>query len=51
MGRKIRTLPLWKREESLVVKETSNTFAKTYTMNSWVPIYNVGGDYTGSRGT
>ena len=25
-----------------------NTFAKTYTMNSWVPIYNVGGDYTGS---
>lgn len=26
----------------------ANTFAKTYTMNSWVPIYNVGGDYTGS---
>ena len=25
-----------------------NTFAKTYTMNSWVPVYNVGGDYTGS---
>ena len=22
----------------------ANTFAKTYTMNSWVPIYNVGGD-------
>ena len=26
----------------------ANTFAKTYTMNSWVPIYNVGGGYTGS---
>ena len=25
-----------------------NTFAKTYTMNAWVPVYNVGGDYTGS---
>ena len=26
----------------------ANSFAKTYTMNSWVPVYNVGGDYTGS---
>ena len=27
-----------------------NAFGKTYTMNSWVPAYNVGGDFAGSQG-
>ena len=28
----------------------SSVFAQTYTMNSWVPAYNVGGDFAGSVG-
>ena len=28
----------------------SSTFGQTYTMNSWVPAYNVGGDFGGSQG-
>ena len=24
-------------------------FAKTYTMQPWVPVYNVGGDFAGSQ--
>ncbi len=27
-----------------------NAFGKTYTMNSWVPAYNAGGDFAGSQG-
>ena len=27
-----------------------STFGQTYTMNSWVPAYNVGGDFAGSQG-
>ncbi len=28
----------------------ANTFGQTYTMNSWVPAYNAGGDFAGSQG-
>ena len=27
-----------------------STFGQTYTMNKWVPAYNVGGDFAGSQG-
>ena len=27
-----------------------STFGQTYTMNKWVPYYNVGGDFAGSQG-
>lgn len=27
----------------------NSVYAKTYTMQSWVPIYNIGGDYAGSQ--
>ena len=28
----------------------ASTFGQTYTMNKWVPAYNVGGDFAGSQG-
>jgi TonB-linked SusC/RagA family outer membrane protein len=30
-------------------QEDSNVFAKTYTIQSWVPVYNVGGEFVGSQ--
>ncbi|MDR2809130.1 MAG: TonB-dependent receptor [Tannerellaceae bacterium] len=30
-------------------QEDSNVFAKTYTIQSWVPVYNIGGEFAGSQ--
>jgi TonB-linked SusC/RagA family outer membrane protein len=30
-------------------QEDSNVFAKTYTIQSWVPVYNIGGEHAGSQ--
>ncbi|MDR2388649.1 MAG: TonB-dependent receptor [Tannerellaceae bacterium] len=30
-------------------QEDSNVFGKTYTIQSWVPVYNIGGEHAGSQ--
>ncbi len=39
-----------KRQGEMGSQSDDSTFGRTYTMNMWVPAYNVGGELAGSRG-